>query len=388
MNNYLFVLGRHTGLSCAELSHFCDEVFFDPDKALLIGENLKFENPRNIPRDQHQLFLDRLGGLIRYGEILGEFPSKSDLLKYIFREIEKSEKLKVGFSVFGGGKNLLSEIIYATKDHFEKIRIENHQGKNLTSGQIFERKMLQKAQEFIVWQNGNTFLLAKTIANQNLRNYTLRDRQKKFRDAHMGMLPPKLAQILINLIKPAFEKNIIWDPFCGSGTVNIEAAIMGYETLGSDLNPEFVKKSAENFVQMSEKFRYESDGAQFFPHDAKDAFPTLAKDATVIVTEGFLGYNFTKSPTEMEIKRNADLVLGIWKKFFKQLEKSSVTQISGCLPAWNAGRKRHSIIEPFLVMARQSGFDLVEISPTDKTYFYERDKTFVSREIFILSKGL
>ena len=196
------MLGRNFELSRAELNMFCEEIFVDAEKSLFIGENLLFQNPRELPKSPEQLFLDRLGGCVRMAEIIGEFEDKSKLLKTVWTRIEAAEKFKVGFSVFGGGKSLLPELIGKTKRHFDKIRVENFQGKNLSSGQIFERRLLQKAHEFIVWKKGDTFLLAETIANQNLRNYVLRDRHKVFRDSKMGMLPPKLAQILINLVAP------------------------------------------------------------------------------------------------------------------------------------------------------------------------------------------
>ncbi len=384
---YLFILGRNFELSRAELKNFCDEVFIDPEKSLFIGENLKFENPRNIPRDRHQLFLDRLGGTIRFGKILGEFSSKKELLNAVWKSLTEDAKLKVGFTVYGGGKNLLSEIIYATKDHFGKIRIENYQGKNMTSGQIFDRRLLQKGHEFVIWQKENTFLLAETCANQNLRNYTLRDRQKSFRDAYMGMLPPKLAQILINLSQADITQTII-DPFCGSGTVNIEAAIMGYQTIGSDINPRFVEKSHENFAQMAEKFRYDPQVGEFLVSDAtKLQHKAFTGSFPVIVTEGYLGENFTQTPATQDIQLNAQKVSTLWKHFFKHIGASrSVSSMVFCLPAWNQGRKKISIADDIFEMAQKAGFEVVPMFNGQKSFFYERDEAFVAREICVLKK--
>ncbi len=54
MSTYLFVLGKNTPLSRAELSHFCDEILFEQDGNLLLAENLRFENPRNLPKTKEQ----------------------------------------------------------------------------------------------------------------------------------------------------------------------------------------------------------------------------------------------------------------------------------------------------------------------------------------------
>ncbi len=386
MNQYLFVLGRNFELSRAELRNFCEEVFVDPRKSLFIGENLRFENPRNIPREEHQLFLDRLGGTIRFGKILGEFASKSQLMNMVWDRIEEEQKFKVGFSSFGAGKDFQSELIGKTKDHFEKIRIENYQGKNLNSGQIFDRRILQKGHEFLIWKNENSFLLAETIANQNLRNYTLRDRNKVFRDPKMGMLPPKLAQILINLANPNIDQTII-DPFCGSGTINIEAAILGHKTIGSDWNEMFVKSSQKNFSQMAEKFRYEEKNGEFFPKDATQFdHPEMLKTDPVIVTEGYLGKNFERQPEKADIQKNAREVLALWKKFFKNIDNTNIQTCSFCLPAWNHRGQKTSISQDLFDTIKSYGFKPEKIFNDETTFFYEREDTFVAREVCLVKR--
>lgn len=389
---YLMVLGRNTSLSRAELRPFCDEVLYDAEKALMLAENLKFENPRDLPRAPEQLFLDRLGGLVRMGQVLGEYESKEALLKAIYNVIEFPEDgpiPKLGFSCFGGGKDFLSKIIYGVKDHYEKtgrkIRLENFRGKNMSSGQIFERRLLQKGYDFIVWQKGNTFLLARTVANQNLRNYELRDRGKDFRDAKMGMLPPKLAQILINLADPKPGATVV-DPFCGSGTVNIEAAIMGYPTLGSDLNGTFVQRSAENFEQMSQKFRYDGSSGRFESGDASFIkFDELDNERTIIATEGFLGFNFERHPTREQVDENAQAVLELWERVFTNLAKTKVQRIALCLPAWNVGLSQRSIANRLFARVENLGFVPQPIFDDEtRTFIYQREKTFVAREIALL----
>ena len=399
--SYLFLLGRNFKLSRAELLNFCDEIYAEPDKSLFIGKNLKFENPRNLPRKQEQLFLDRLGGTIRFGKILGEFASQKEVVDQIVTIIEQStlEKIqnretdkvslvpKVGLSIFGGGKSLLGNFMGDIKvffaDQQKKVRIENFNGKNMTSGQIFDRRLLLKGNDFVIWKKGNTFLLAQTVANQNLRNYTLRDRKKSFRDAKMGMLPPKLAQILINLSKPT-NGEIIIDPFCGSGTVNVEAAIMGFKTEGSDLNASYIKGAENNFTEMSAKFRYEADKGTFSVGDV------LEKDwknkSGIICTEGFLGTNFTKTPTLMEIESNARVILKLWTDFFKQLKDSDIKTVSLCLPCWYFKGKEISISTKLEQAIKETSFTLTPLFRRRKTFIYKRDKTFVAREIGVFRR--
>ncbi len=397
MKTYLLVLGRHPELSRAELRGKADEVFYDEEKNLLIAENLQFTNPRSLPRGEEQLFIDQLGGTIRMAEVVGEFFDKTKLQQAIWKRIEAAEKFKCGFTVFGGGKKLLSDLIFSTKDHFDRIRVENYKQENLTSGQIFQRRILQKGHEFIIWKRGESYLLCETVANQNLRNYELRDRKKDFRDAKMGMLPPKLAQILLNLATADLETGLqteiknrdrsltVLDPFCGSGTVNIEAAIAGFKTLGSDLNERFVGKAAENFAQMAEKFRYPVTSTEFRTKNATLCLEGIDMPV-VVATEGWLGENFEARPDRETIHKNAGEVLDLWRQVLNHLAEKKVDVIAGCLPAWNRAGSKQTVSEKFLLHAQKLGYKPVLFADGKPTTFYEREDAFVAREVFVLKR--
>ncbi|MEG8018781.1 TRM11 family SAM-dependent methyltransferase [Sphingomonas sp. LR55] len=47
---------------------------------------------------------------------------------------------------------------------------------------------------------------------------------------------PRMARALINITCPD-DKDILLDPFCGSGTANVEATIMGLSSVGTDIDP-------------------------------------------------------------------------------------------------------------------------------------------------------
>ncbi|MCF7905863.1 hypothetical protein K9L63_01580 [Candidatus Gracilibacteria bacterium] len=409
MQPFLFVLGRNPELSRAELLNFCDEVFYEPEKSLFIGENLKFENPRNIPREPEQLFLDRLGGVIRFGKILGEFKTEEDVKNEILRFTQEKKpegKINLGVSAWGCGQNFLRHFLPETKNlfrekHDRNCRIVNTPGQNLDSGKIFGEKLLRNGFEFLIWKRGDSFLLARTVANQNLRNYTLRDREKDFRDSKMGMLPPKLAQILINVANPHLDEVVI-DPFCGSGTINIEAGIMGYRTVGSDIDKNRTTHAQKNFEQMAEKFRYDKTSGEFFACDATKLLschpePTtparrggvgrLDSGSRVIATEGFLGENFDYNPSVRDIEANARNILSLWEKVFATLETSSIRVVSFCLPAWQDGRQTVSLSEKLFAKLQKTSYTPRVLFGGQKTFLYARPDAFVAREICVVEKG-
>ncbi len=386
MSLYLCVLGRNHELSRSELQYFGTEVFSDSEKALSIMELNRFENPRNLPRQKEQLLLDRLGGVIRMAEIIGEFRSETELKQSIIRSIQNQKpegKVHLGVSAWGCGRSFLkpflSTLKQALKDQDRNCRIINIYGDNLDSGKIFGERLLQKGFEFIIWKRGDSYLLSQTCANQNLQNYTLRDRHKGFRDAQMGMLPPKLAQILLNIANPSWD-DIVIDPFCGSGTVNIEAAIVGYSTLGSDIVEKHVVESQRNYNEMGEKFRYEVKGNEFFVSDVQK-FPFSKYTNAVVVTEGTLGTNFHHRPTLNDIEKEKQSLIRLWKNVFGTMKDSSVSTVVFCLPAWFLHGKTVSIAHQVLQLAQDQGFVCEPVVSSSNTYIYARPGAFVGREI-------
>lgn len=52
-----------------------------------------------------------------------------------------------------------------------------------------------------------------------------------------AMMIPQIARTLISEYKPNGKLNLIFDPYCGSGTTLVEACIAGIDSIGTDLNP-------------------------------------------------------------------------------------------------------------------------------------------------------
>lgn len=56
---------------------------------------------------------------------------------------------------------------------------------------------------------------------------------------------PRLARAQVNLAR-APPGSRMWDPFCGTGGLVLEAALAGYTAVGSDLDPEMIEGAREN----------------------------------------------------------------------------------------------------------------------------------------------
>ncbi|WP_313137360.1 DNA methyltransferase [Paracoccus jeotgali] len=65
---------------------------------------------------------------------------------------------------------------------------------------------------------------------------------------------PRLARSLINMT--ANDQNaVVLDPFCGSGTTNVEAGLMGYRSIGVDLDPlsVFISRTKASISEISDQ---------------------------------------------------------------------------------------------------------------------------------------
>jgi tRNA (guanine10-N2)-dimethyltransferase len=72
-----------------------------------------------------------------------------------------------------------------------------------------------------------------------------RPRKKPF--FHPSAMPAKLARCMVNLAKPNAGE-LVFDPFCGTGSMLIEAALTGCRILGLDVQNRMVKGSRRNLA--------------------------------------------------------------------------------------------------------------------------------------------
>lgn len=73
-------------------------------------------------------------------------------------------------------------------------------------------------------------------------------------------LKPKLARALVNL--SGVNKGKIWDPFCGTGGILIEAFLVGLEVEGSDVDEVMIRAAKQNFTKYKIKAKLDVKDAR------------------------------------------------------------------------------------------------------------------------------
>ena len=242
----------------------------------------------------------------------------------------------------------------------------------------------------------------KVIGVQDIDAYARRDQARPARDARVGMLPPKLAQILINLCGTLEPGATVLDPFCGTGVVLQEALLMGYRAYGTDINEKMVEYSIRNlkwFSSSRSRSRPSLRGSlelapRWSPCSEESHFQVSQGDATnfrweqpidAVACEGYLGQPMSKIPTEMKLKEQEQecggIILGFLKNLASQIEPGTPVVIA--IPAWLREDGSYSRLE-VVDKLEEMGYNVNNKSR--EGLIYCREGQIVARDIIILRK--
>ncbi len=284
---YFFILGSNPTLSLAEIYSLfglkADYRLIDKDCLLLEIDKLEVES-----------LINRLGGTIKIGKIVAT-TAPADLLAAVKEACQPldNKKFFFGFSTYGKigpTKALAMKLKKSLQADGVNSRWVTSKEKNLSSVAVEQSGLLKHGQEFVLIGEGQKIFVGLTEALQPFKDWSFRDYGRPERDDYSGMLPPKLARIMINLSQPD-KTEILLDPFCGSGTVLSEAALLGcQQIIGSDISLDALDDTKANLAWMQEKYHNLDFRCQLFQCDARRLHEILSTtDIGRVVTEPYLG---------------------------------------------------------------------------------------------------
>ncbi|MEI7510908.1 MAG: hypothetical protein WCJ84_01985 [Candidatus Peregrinibacteria bacterium] len=347
------------------------------------------------------------GGSMRAGEVIAESKDFSEIEWALLEEIKanatEGKKMRIGINIFPDQKYhtvfppLFKLLKNASKEEGISLRIVNRKGQNLDTSTAEKEGLFSDGHaEFSLFVLRSGTVLTRTLAVQNIESFAKRDFGKPVRDMGVGMLPPKLARMMVNLGRDE-QGNLptkIWDSFCGTGSVLLEALDMGIaEVMGSDLSEKMVDASRENIAYFSPP-QMGGQKKRTFQHDATRSL--LQKNANfqksaysfspssdlllsnfTVVSEGFLGRIFTHAISDEEFFQQKDLLLPFYEKFLSARKKDGIQTIVLAIPFWKGKEKEYSFSQKLLEMANKIGYD------ASAALLYRRPQQFVGREILV-----
>ncbi len=412
---YGAIVGHQPVLSVIELL----SVTKNEEPFLVDREFVLFEKAESLPSSAH-----RLGSIQKVFKVLGVVSKSSvvqDAQQLVMQEIQARGLSACSYAVscYGPLKSFQKPLLLELKKRMKaalsgKVRfVHKRLNRNVDTAVLLSQHVLEKGLEVVCVHKGASIYVGVTEWVQDINAYTKRDSEKPVRDMHVGLLPPKLAQTMLNFSGVQAGQRV-WDPFCGMGTIPMEALLMGVHVDASDVDTRMVEASRTNIAWMEEVLTLglglgsqglgqggvepqrdvDKQGAAYevWEADAQHAEPKGAID--VVVTEGWLGHNFEEAPSQQEQVQAAAEVALLWKAVIAHwrevLPKGTVCVCT--LPWYPASKERvfdllrgtfkHLEMRPLLSDSHTiAGLPGSVMYTKDGTYLYTRGKQFVGREI-------
>ncbi len=328
---FAYILGKNRILSIAELaSHFHfngigfkvlenRHEFFVAESAnaadvQLLGGTIKAIGIEKI--------MDRksLVDSLRHGPDMNSFFKKTDDGRLVF-----------GVSIYPWARKhteLHKRISLIIKKRLRKEGLKAHYFNlpkdrcSLTHVEVIRQQLIEKSAEIVLIMCDEKAYFGKTISCHNPFDFQKRDVERPAVRSELST-SPRLSRILINLAGSRKGGKLI-DPFCGTGTILQEAAVLGLDFYGLDLDKNMADAGRKNLYWISENYKLglENLHEKIKQGDARHIsrqFPGKIFDA--IATEPYLGPLLKRRPDLVQAKRITGELEPLYEAFFREAGK-------------------------------------------------------------------
>jgi tRNA G10 N-methylase Trm11 len=407
----VLILGRQSALGLAEL-----ESLYGADKVSWLGSQAAL-----VDVDPCLLAFDRLGGSIKFCKLLTilETTNWKEIEKFLLNVSPEHSKtmpegkMTMGLSLYGFKESIkrveatglnLKKVIRKTG---RSVRLVPNKSSELNTAQVEHNKLTSpNGWELVFIKNGDKTAVCQTVKVQDIESYTLRDRGRPKRDTRVGMLPPKLAQIIINLAAgdlpadklesicdiPAGEPipyklldKTVLDPFCGTGVILQEALLMGYEAYGTDVDQRMVDYSLVNTEWLEKQFKFEAE-RMIEAGDATNFSWQQAVD--FVASETYLGRPFTSTPPGEVLNQTISDCNLIIKKFLQNIHSQIKpgTRLCLAIPAWQLRTGQFKYL-PLVDQISDLGYNRIRFEHVrDQDLLYYRPDQIVARQLLVITR--
>lgn len=399
---YIFILGRTPELSISEINAVFKRfnwnflpIATSSEAYIIESEEIDFE------------MLNRsLGGTVKIGKVvtlankeqLTEVISIDLLLEKVFADYKG--KVQFGISIYDGGDRNTADNLYSQINIISKgikalleekdisSRFAYSKERSLSSVTVDKNKLIKKGAEILFITTPDAVYVGKTLCVQEYEAFSKRDYGRPVRDMKSGVMPPKLARMMVNLSGIRTDE-VLLDPFCGSGTVLQEAVLLGYKNiLGRDGSEKAIRDSLENlsWLKGASNFHAKLDIKQF---DVRKISEDISENSiSAVVTEPYLGptlhgeiFSEKLRSTRYELR---NLYLSAFSEFRKILKQNGVVVM--IFPVFT--QKEFLNYMEILEEVKKIGFSQIKLSDQKRgTILVGGKYDFVIREIVMFQKA-
>jgi len=421
MQTYFFVLGTNHTLSKIDMVNTLQKwgIAFEIEAASEEVLLVKTETDLDV-----QSLMTELGSAAKIGKIFKTYPLENfpeNFLEDVGQEEFKrffltKNVVNFGASVYGAGGKfkdlnavffLSRKIVREIKERLGDLGVEisylSNKERELSTVTVNQRGLLTHGFELVLGVGEKEVHVGKTLVVQDYESYSARDYGRPARDAASGMIPPKLAKMMINLALKDKDK-IFLDPFCGSGTFLQELILSGYKNLiGTDSSEKSIRDSETNLNWLVERFKLKKTDYEIKLTQAdvvKLSSKVNFKTVTAIVTEPYLGSPqakfFNPEQIKKEVAKLEKLYLAAFDEFRKVLKDTGVIVIVFPIFRFKDQFFELDIMDGIYALGFQKRELLISTVPGSERLnlkltsrggvIYFRPGQTVSREIFVFDK--
>lgn len=382
MKRTAFIFGRTPQLSFLELQSFYPKATSPAEGVGMVESAVDADAVVHL-----------LGGTVKIVDVQSEAAELStELFFSALLPYAKSGHITFGISAYGRAHVSNMQLAVLKKEFTQRgvsaryIETKHHEA--LSSVVIAKQEVV----ELVVIGLPGTNLIGVTLAVQDFEDWNKRDFGRPAPDAKAGMLPPKVARMIVNIALPHGVPDhhpMVLDPFCGVGTVLGEALLRGANVTGSDLSEAAVANSKKNLEWLRREYPvvaplYMSVMVADATHVSEFLTP---QSVDAIVTEPYMGETVeAKDIAKLTPERVKNILKGLEKLYIGALKEwanilKPQARIVMAMPAYDTGR---GVLRVKKVVDRceSLGYTLLT-EPIE----YGRPKAIVRREFYIFQKG-
>jgi tRNA G10 N-methylase Trm11 len=407
MTKLAFVLGSNWLLSIAELLVYIQDRGFDGTLVDHSRNAAIVDIKQRLDSDQIVDMQSALGGCYKVGKVIWEheidlplkaYPAKKVAIKEDLEEIRKipwlkivwprvkGKKIKFGVStypIFDGRfpinfrrytrgmddqvKKLLMKNGAKRADYFAydepDRRIEGRLNIALWPKTIAKNSLLTPPNaEILAIFSEEKLYIARTriVYDSMLQQY--RDESRPFVSAEIST-SPKICRTLLTLAG-ARPGDTVLDPFCGTGTLLMEAAMLGMKCIGVDIDGDQVQGARSNLKwlakDMGEKLEYD-----IVKGDSRELTSVIKMQVDAVAFEPILGPIYKKPPLRDEAEKTIKELTTLYRKVLTEI--SSILRPDGrvamTIPVINTEGEPVSV--KFRDLTRGTGLALYRMLPGD-----------------------
>jgi tRNA G10 N-methylase Trm11 len=432
---FIAILGRQPALGMAELER------------LYGTESTQWFSDQSACIDASSFSIERLGGTLKAGRVVASLPrsdwhTASSKLVHAYAASWATHKGKITLGISAYGFNISPRDVQKTgivlkqklKQSSVSLRLVPNAESALNTAASHHNKLGlsgNKVELLVVHARDGRVIIAESIGAQNITALARRDQGRPKRDAFVGMLPPKLAQMMINLATPALRLSNrlqpdsrnpkataaqeitsltrefldaeggsreswlqkddqktslrLLDPFCGTGVILQEAALMDYSVYGTDLSEKMIDYSQANLDWLAISNHLDIN-ATIYQGDAMDTKWQPPIDA--VACEAYLGQPFSAPPSPEKlasVQKNCDHIISSFlENIAPQLQPG--TPLCVAVPAWRDAKGNFTHL-PLIKRLEKLGFSRHSFKNVkDSDLLYYREEQVVARELLVITK--